>query len=301
MSLPAEALTIRVLTPADVPAALHLSNESGWNQREQDWRAAVGMTPGASFCATADGAVVGTCIGIAYGTFSWIAMMLVDPAFQRRGLGAGLLLRTIDALPPDQPIGLDATAVGRLLYEQHGFHDACSLTRWIADRARLEQPQDAERSPDQAATIRAIDSSDLPAIASVDRNVFGGDRGRVLEWALAVGPDCCAIATTNGQPAGYVFGRAGRVFTHLGAVVARSQPVAQALVRHVAKAANSPLGIDAFDALPEWTEWLATCGFVRQRPLARMMRPPAHERSKVPKVEGSKGLRAFSIFGPEFA
>jgi GNAT superfamily N-acetyltransferase len=164
MSLPAEALTIRVLTPADVPAALHLSNESGWNQREQDWRAAVGMTPGASFCATADGAVVGTCIGIAYGTFSWIAMMLVDPAFQRRGLGAGLLLRTIDALPPDQPIGLDATAVGRLLYEQHGFHDACSLTRWIADRARLEQVP--TRRLQSAPSTPPIFRPSLPSIAT---------------------------------------------------------------------------------------------------------------------------------------
>jgi ribosomal protein S18 acetylase RimI-like enzyme len=290
-----------------VSAALRLSNEAGWNQREEDWRAAVDMTPGASFCAIADGVLVGTCIGIDYGAFSWIAMMLVDPAFQRRGVGATLLRRTIDALPAGRPIGLDATAVGRLLYEQHGFQDTCLLARWVAEHVTLEGGHEAE-AVRPVPVIRSIEPADLPAIGSIDQGVFGGNRRRLLEWALSVGPECCAIATVDGELAGYVFGRRGRVFTHAGTMIARTQSIAQALLRYVAKAAPHPVGIDAFESLPEWTTWLASCGFSRQRPLARMMRPPAGESGPGRRVAGSQSgsgeesaLQAFSIFGPEFA
>jgi GNAT superfamily N-acetyltransferase len=299
---PAPTVTIHVLSRADVPAALRLSTEAGWNQREEDWSAAVEMTPGASFCAIADGVLVGTCIGISYGDFSWIAMMLVDSRFQRRGLGAGLLLRAIDALPPDRPIGLDATAVGRLLYQQHGFHDTWMLARWVADHARFDQPGDADE-PGDGVTIRPIDAPAMRGIVSADRDVFGGDRRRILEWALSQEPGCCAIATANGELAGYVFGRRGRVFNHVGSVVARSRLIAQALVRHVGKTAPRPIGIDAFDGRPGWNEWLAASGFLQQRPLARMERPPAVESGATIGPARSEGgeLRAFSSFGPEFA
>jgi GNAT superfamily N-acetyltransferase len=310
---PSPPVSIHVLTPAHVAAALRLSCEADWNQREEDWRAAVEMTPGRSFCAIADGVLVGTCIGISYGDFSWIAMMLVDPGFQRQGLGAGLLLRAIDGLPPDRPIGLDATTVGRLLYQQHGFHDTCTLARWVADHPRFDHPGDADE-PGDGVTIRLIDGLALSGIVAADRDVFGGDRRRILEWAVSQEPECCAIATANGELAGYVFGRRGRVFNHVGSVVARSRPIAQALVRHVARTAPRPIGIDAFDGRPGWNEWLAASGFVRQRPLARMERPPLVAGSQSRRVAGSQSndtigsanaregrLRAFSIFGPEFA
>lgn len=304
MSATSPAIVIKALTPSDVPSALQLSTRAGWNQREEDWCTAVELTPDASFCASVDGEVVGTCIGISYGNLSWIAMMLVDPAFQRRGLGAELLLRAIDALPVDRPIGLDATAVGRLLYEQHGFVNTCQLTRWIAERTNLAVLADVA-TRNSSTMIRAIARSDLPSIATADRDVFGADRGRVLEWALSKGPECCAIATIDGELAGYVFGRTGRVFTHVGTVVARAQSIAEALVRHVTTSADTPIGIDAFDALPEWTEKLAAYGFETQRPLTRMIRPPSADAQRQPDATAQRGhvsgLQAFSIFGPEFA
>ena len=49
------------------------------------------LAPAGSFAAVADDRIVGTAIGIDYGTFGWIAMMLVDPAWRGRGIGARLL------------------------------------------------------------------------------------------------------------------------------------------------------------------------------------------------------------------
>jgi ribosomal protein S18 acetylase RimI-like enzyme len=277
-----------------------LSTQAGWNQRDDDWRMAIEMTPGASFCATASDLLVGTCIGISYGELSWIAMMLVDSAFQRRGLGAALLLRAIEALPQNRPIGLDATAVGRLLYEQHGFDVTCSLTRWIAE----QPPRSESIEPLPETTIESVTPFDLDDIAAADRDVFGANRRRVLEWAASVGPRCCAIARIDGVLAGYAFGRTGRVFTHVGTIAARSQPIAEALVHHVARTAAVPIGVDAFDALPQWTDWLKTHGFEPQRPLVRMVRKAPQERSSA-GTQGRNGaaaeMRQYSIFGPEFA
>ena len=206
---PSPDVTLRRLTSSDVPWAHRLSTQAGWNQREEDWRAAIAMTPGASFCAVAGDALVATCIGISYGELSWIAMMLVDPAFQRRRLGERLLLRSIDALPPTRPVGLDATAVGRLLYEQHGFAHTSQLTRWIAEGTEL-QTTPLEEGAGGTFTVRPVEPSDIAPIAAVDRDIFGGDRRRVLEWAFAVGSHCCAIATIDEEIAGYVLaGRGG--------------------------------------------------------------------------------------------
>ena len=136
---------------------MRLSTAAGWNQREEDWRRAIAMTAGASFGATAGGLLVATCIGISYGEFGWIAMMLVDPAFQRQGLGAGLLLGAINALPSDRPVGLDATEVGRLLYEHHGFRDTSKLTRWIAEDAKFDEHGGGTGNRGAVATIRPIE------------------------------------------------------------------------------------------------------------------------------------------------
>jgi hypothetical protein len=86
-------------------------------------------------------------------------------------------------------------------------------------------------------------------------------------------------------------------------VVARSRPIAQALVRYVGRTASRPVGIDAFDGCPGWNEWLAASGFVLQRPLVRMKRPPSDDtRAAIAPARGrTNELRAFSIFGPEFA
>src|SRR4030095_4723872 len=82
--------------------------------------------------------MVGTAIGLDYGGFGWIAMMLVHPAHRSRGLGRRLLEAAVDAVPSDRLMRLDATPLGRPLYQSYGFVDEAHLTRFvrpaIADR-----------------------------------------------------------------------------------------------------------------------------------------------------------------------
>jgi GNAT superfamily N-acetyltransferase len=288
---------IRHLTADHLGAAFALSSTAGWNQRLDDWEMLGRIAPAGSFCAIAGGRLIGTAIGINYGGFGWIAMMLVDPSWRGRGVGARLLEAAMDSLPPELPIRLDATPLGRPLYQKSGFHDEVALTRYVAgaDRGRL----DGGSSP-SSPSARPMQERDLATIREVDRPVFLGDRGAVLQWALALGPQYAHVTAGEGGPQ-YCFGRSGRLFDQIGPVVAENQDAARGLLTAaLAAAAGRSAVVDAFDEHGDFSGWLGGQGFTPQRPLFRMRRDSNTGPAGGGRVAGS-GLREFAIFGPEFA
>lgn len=290
--------TVRRLALVDAEEALTLSTTAGWNQRPDDWRMLLRIAPQGSFAAIADGHIVGTAIGIDYGGFGWIAMMLVDPAFRGRGLGARLLEAAIEALPPAKPVRLDATPLGRPLYQRYGFEDESLLTRHVREPAA--RPTLADRGGSTTQAPRALDASRLADCAGLDRQVFGGDRRAVLEWMQELGPQLGFVA---GDPeiAGYALGRNGRLFDQVGPVVAGDDETAKALVLASAVAAEGRATIvDAFEDRPGFCAWLHETGFEPQRPLYRMCRP-ASNGARFDAHRTSEGVREYAILGPEFA
>ncbi len=203
-------LDIRVLTEEDVEAALALSASCGWNQRAAEWHMMLQIAPSGTFAAETPDGIVGTAIGIDYGTFGWIAMMLVNPAWRSRGLGARLLEAAMGAIPPDLPIRLDATPLGRPLYERYGFVLESSLTR-------LVRSADAGQPPVRSGAVRPLAESDLPAVMQMDDRITGAHRHGPLRWAFADAPRYAWIDTP-----GYCLGRGGRLFDHIGPIVADS-------------------------------------------------------------------------------
>ena len=295
--MPSRAAQIQPLTFRDLDAALALSTTIGWNQRAEDWRMLLHIAPAGSFAAVVDGRLVGTAIGIDYGCFGWIAMMLVDPAFRGRGLGAQLLERAMTALPPTMPIRLDATPLGRPLYQRFGFEDEVVLSRYVADAPAGEHLAARHTT---AACIRPLTAAELPSVTEQDTLVFGGHRRKVIEWMVDRAPKYAWVADDNvGRPQ-YCLGRAGRVFDQIGPVVARDPEVAEALVdaalRH---ATTKSVVIDAFDARETFAAWLRSAGFRVQRPLYRMYRPNVAGARADPYVPSD--LIEFAILGPEFA
>ena len=277
---------VRLLTPTDLTAAFSLSEAAGWNQRLDDWQMLLRLAPAGSFAAIADSRIVGTAIGVNYGTFGWIAMMLVDPTWRGRGLGGHLLEAAMAALPPSLPIRLDATPLGRPLYERYGFTDEQGLTRYVRDAStRIEQDAASDR-------VRPLSIDDLEIIASQDRTVFRGTRRMVLEWMR---DNAAGYAQAIADRIGYCFGRRGRLFDQIGPVVAEHEADARALVSAaLAAAEDRSVAIDAFDASPAFAEWLMTRGFHVQRPLYRMRRGAALPTEPGPLAE-------LAILGPEFA
>ena len=286
-------MLIRRLTEHDLPDALRLSSTAGWNQQLEDWRMLLSLAPTGCFAALDGSTIVGTSMGIPYGEFSWIAMMLVDPAYRGQGLGRRLLEAAVDAVPADRPVRLDATPLGRPLYESFGFVEESTLTRLT-----VAGPPSGVLG-DYRKGVHPI--ADIATLAAVDREVFGADRAAVLQWALERWPECALVPSGNAGVS-YCFGRRGRLFNQVGPVVADTDLAARVLVASVLmRTERRELAIDAFDDCETFTEWLRGWGFVPQRPLFRMCRPVSGQSVTNPRARLGAGAREYAILGPEFA
>jgi len=299
-------IDIRLLTHNDVESALALSASCGWNQRAAEWHMMLQIAPAGAFKAATPDGIVGTAIGIDYGNFGWIAMMLVNPAYRSRGLGARLLEAAMDAIPRDLPIRLDATPLGRPLYERYGFILESSLTRHV-------RPAGESQSPLRNGTVRPLVESDLSEVMQTDERISGAHRHSPLRWAFGDAPRYAWIAAKGDslrEPAspergarrrhtsGYCLGRGGRLFDHLGPIVADTSETASALAAAaIGESRGCSLVIDAHDTHDEFVAWLRTERFEPQRPLYRMCRAggrPAPNRHAETLIE-------FAIMGPEFS
>ncbi|MEO8077077.1 MAG: GNAT family N-acetyltransferase [Acidobacteriota bacterium] len=285
---------VRTLAITDLESAFALSSASGWNQRLADWCMLLTLAPSGSFAAVGGGRIVGTAVAIDYGPFGWIAMMLVDPAWRGRGVGARLLEEAIRAVPNRKPIRLDATPLGRTLYRRHGFEDETTITRYVA----VPSPHRGERKADQGLpAIRRMAAADLADVSAADEPVFGARRRGLLEWLLNGAPQYANVIERAGGAA-YCFGRQGRLFDQIGPVVAANDASARALVgASLAAAGDRAVVVDAFDRGSRFTAWLRGCGFTAERPLFRMCRPGSDE---APVIEASgQSFRELAILGPE--
>jgi GNAT superfamily N-acetyltransferase len=292
---------IRPLTFEDLDDAFRLSTVAGWNQRLDDWQMLLQLAPAGGFAALPDSrapSVIGTAIGIDYGGFAWIAMMLVDPAYRGRGVGRRLLEAAIDAVPAHLPIRLDATPLGRRLYQRYGFEDESALSRHVIDHATFVE-QHGTRTRPAPCEVQPLTDADLAVVVEQDRGTFGGMRGVVLDWAFRGAPQYAYVVRSDSAGAiHYCLGRRGRVFDQIGPVVASEDAIGHALVSAaLAAAAGRSIAVDVFDSRGAFTVALQREGFVIERPLVRMCRR-ADSGARAAAVGHSCEL---AILGPEFA
>jgi ribosomal protein S18 acetylase RimI-like enzyme len=301
---------IRALTFEDLGEAQRLSTTAGWNQQADDWRMLLRLAPAGAFAALIDARLVGTAIGIDYGGFAWIAMMLVDPAYRGRGLGRRLLEAAMGSVPPNLRIRLDATPLGRPLYQRYGFEDEATLSRHVSDGSNRGGASVSEAF-DGSRDVRPLTPSDLEIVIEQDSQVFGGMRGAVLDWAFHRAPRYAYVVRGDNGLMQYCLGRQGRLLDQIGPVVAGHEDMANALVKAaLAAAGDRPVAVDAFDSQPAFSAALRSLGFVVERPLIRMSRAASAAREQgVPALAPAFRSRLFSssradefaIFGPEFA
>lgn len=279
--------TLRKLTINDIPAGLRLCHRSGWNQLDDDWRVFLNSTGSGGFLASKESRIVGTVAFLRYDVFAWIAMMLVDPQERRSGIGTELMKQALFALKDAACVGLDATPAGEWLYRRFGFVNEYHLVRTKAtiDTARLEI---------SAGTVREVHAEDFPAVLRRDREVFGADRGTLLASLFARAPECSGIVKCGAEVRGYAFGRPGRLYHHLGPIVAGDISTARALVAHGCSELNGrQLAIDTAEHHRDWLNWLGSVGFVEERPFVRMFR----RGDRHPGMP----IKQYAITGPEFA
>ncbi len=282
-------VNLRLLTIKDIGQALKLSAGENWNQTETEWKLLISHPGNICLALEAEDRIIGTATAMNYcNEVAWIGMVLVHPEFRGRGLSKKLLSTLIDRLDPSIAIKLDATPAGKPVYEKFGFMEEYRINRMVADRLMIEPS-----TIDHDICVSHVTFDNLFGIIEFDRKVFGAERKTLLELILKENPGCGWVAEQNGEIAGFVLGRAGRRYYHIGPLQAESEAVAEILVNYaIGNVKGRSVVLDVLNDKNELTELLKYLGFAEQRHFARMY----HRRNAFPGLSQNHYL----ICSPEF-
>jgi GNAT superfamily N-acetyltransferase len=260
-------ITIRQMLPADIELGMRLKAEAGWNQIEANWRRAIALEPDGCFVAEADGLPVGTTTTCTFGPVAWVAMVLVDARFRGAGIGRALLDHALAHLDRCgiASVRLDATPLGRPLYEKLGFVAEYELARFAGQPATIGilSPQ-----------VEPATADDVDPIASLDFQSSGTDRARLLRYVLADEHCVARVVRSSSGLAGCILDRPGAVARQIGPCLGTES----AAIALLSEALNRNAGQNVYVDIPfrqeRACELAAAHGLVVQRPLLRMTRGP---------------------------
>jgi GNAT superfamily N-acetyltransferase len=284
-------MRLRTMTEADIPAGMRLKEISAWNQTAQDWGRFLCASPNGCFVAEVDARVVGTATTISYeDKFAWVGMVLVAPEFRGQGIGTRLLERTIEFLDSAKirTMKLDATPLGKPLYEKLGFVTEYEIERLILKRGP-EQLRDVRNSSVQGGLTNA----QFEMIIARDRELFGADRSSILRSLHREAPELTMAVWRSGKLNGYIFGREGSFADHLGPWMSADADTCQQLIAiFLQRSTRETVIADCLKANDAAGNLLRRHGFDYSRPLTRMYRG----ENRFPGKSGE----LCAILGPEF-
>jgi GNAT superfamily N-acetyltransferase len=174
---------ILAMTSDDCDAVGEMTAAGGWGDRREFFRMTLGMSGCRPIMAVSDGRPIGTGLASIHGDAGWIGVIFVTPELRGRGIGRALTVAVCDILEGAgcRSLVLVATDLGRPVYDRLGFREQTRYHMHPAD------PLDAAPAPPRGASLRPIRSSDIDAIAALDRRVTGEDRRPLIEAHAAGG------------------------------------------------------------------------------------------------------------------
>ncbi len=263
--------TIRKLTPADLPAALRLSRAAGWNQTPDDWRRAMELAPEGCFARVQSDRFAGTVTTCTFGDVGWVGMMLVDETCRRQGHGKALMQHALQHLDANNvtSIWLDATELGRPLYELLGFSAVGAITRFAGRFSTKREPA-ADASGRQVSPLHQAATSQL---LSFDARMVGVDRARLLQTHCnRADKPVVVLQSADASITGYCSHRPGRLAAQIGPAAARTEAELLALLHCVLSEQAGDVFVDVADKMPEVSAWLESHGITPARRFTRMCR-----------------------------
>jgi predicted N-acetyltransferase YhbS len=255
---------IRPMTAADLPAGLRLSRQAGWNQLKADWQRFLDLQPDGCFVAERRGIVVGTTVTSIFGSVAWVALVLVEEFLRGRGMGTALLRHTLDFLDRSQvpTVRLDATPLGRPLYEQLGFAEQFQLARYFGTLPPA--------TPGAEAAVATPEQWD--ELARLDEQVTRTDRRRVLLRLFAEQPGSIRVVRGGQRIDGFLTARPGRRAVQIGPCIASPQAGCSLLADAWRRFAGQTVFLDIPMANTKATRFAESQGLTVQRHLTRMCR-----------------------------
>lgn len=268
---------LRTWTPDDLPLGMRLKSAAGWNQREADWLRAWRLEPEGCFVGLWDGVAAATLTCCRFGRVAWIALVLVDPALRGRGIAGGLLRHALEYLDAREvaSVRLDATDLGRPVYEKLGFRADTAWTRYAGTVVSREGP-DAADLPAGAAGIRNLRREEVEAAGRLDALAAGCDRGRLITAVWDEWPEAGRALAEGGELRGFCLRRRGSQAVQIGPCVAVDDAAGRALVADTLSAQRgTEVLLDVPAAQAEIAALVRQAGLGPQRHFTRMTRGAA--------------------------
>jgi GNAT superfamily N-acetyltransferase len=216
---------LRRLVASDIPAAVGLSEEAGWNQTSEDWRMLIDLAPQGCLAIEVDGELAATTTLLCYGRrLAWIGMVLTRVSNRERGFARRLLTQALTEADQMriETVKLDATDQGRPLYEKMGFRFEQAVERWS---------RPASKNP--SGTMLLVDALPAENWQMADRRSFGADRSELLERLARRSQPSLFIEGS------YLLTRSGRQTRYLGPSVCDAPEAARALMARALQAEQS--------------------------------------------------------------
>ena len=264
---PKSSLRLRQLRAADLPFADSLRAHAGWNQTVADWKRFLAMAPEGCFLAEWEGAPAATAATVIYGpSLAWVGMVLVHPDYRRRGIARALLERSIDHLHDRgvRCIKLDATPVGKQVYDSLGFEAEWTLTRWAKAGVR------PRKAPERSG-VRRWREADARRIDRLDSLAFGVSRRQLVRTLARQSRLALVLESPASALLALGLVREGAQSNYLGPVIAASPDAARPIIEGLlAHGRGENLLWDIPDPNGPAASWARRHGFVAQRSLTRM-------------------------------
>jgi GNAT superfamily N-acetyltransferase len=278
-------IRIRAMTEGDIPLGMRLTAQAGWNQTEADWRRFLHLAPNGCFVAEWDGVAVGTTAVFRYLFVTWVAMVLVDEAVRGRGIGAALMRHALAFADgwKAKCLRLDATPLGRPIYEKLGFVAEYSVVRYGGLLPEAYPSVPGVEPVTWSAPADALTSSEVTGVLNVDLEGTSASRYPMVIRMFEEAWDRIRVvkgAEKRCDFRGYLASRPGSNAVQIGPCIATDGEAGRLLL---ADAAHRHAGQSVFIDVPApnlaAVRAVEALGLRPQRELLRMVRgEPVRER-----------------------
>jgi GNAT superfamily N-acetyltransferase len=245
---------VRSLTQRDVPAALALSMQAGWNQTARDWKTLLALEPEGCFAIDGDEGIAATATLVCYGQrLAWLGMVLTDAQYRRRGYARSLVRAALEfaAKRGVKTVKLDATDQGKPLYESLRFRGEETIERWSRGRESV-----------RLGPAPVVGS--WQGVKRLDQEAFGVSRANLIARLEH------SRAYSNEE--GFLLARAGSRATYLGPFVAKKRAAAKEMLDAFCQEMEGPAFWDILSSNSAAVALAEEFGFERVRTLQRMAR-----------------------------
>lgn len=198
-----------------------------------------------------------------FGQLGWVGACIVNPSFQKRGLGKDLIeyCRKIER-QFHFPIGLVSTSEGKALYEGAGFRTLAYTHKYVSE-VGFTLPGKELPKPYK---FTALSIKDLDRISALDKIAIGADRSPLLKYRMSQTTSCLGVVDDTGELQGFIFtalDNGQRVI--LGPVVSPNDNVAVSLLCKASESWNGCMRIDIPNWQKDFISMVSRLGFTFER------------------------------------